>query len=172
MRILRREADTIGLDSNFVIYDDSDQQSLVKQAIKDLDLNDKLYRPRAMLSIISRAKTNLLRPGDFEARTYREEVAGRVYARYQAALQANNALDFDDLLTRVVFAFREHPDLLEKYQQRYRYILVDEFQDTNAVQYELVQQLAGAHRNLFVVGDEDQSIYAFQRRKLLQRAAV
>jgi DNA helicase-2/ATP-dependent DNA helicase PcrA len=162
VRILRREADTIGLDSNFVIYDDSDQQSLVKQAIKDLALDDKLYRPRAMLSIISRAKTNLLRPGDFSPRTYREEIAGRVYARYQDALQANNALDFDDLLARVVFAFREHPALLEKYQQRYRYILVDEFQDTNAVQYELVQQLAGAHHNLFVVGDEDQSIYAFR----------
>jgi DNA helicase-2/ATP-dependent DNA helicase PcrA len=162
VRILRREADTIGLDSNFVIYDDSDQQSLVKQAIKALDLNDKLYRPRSMLSIISRAKTNLLRPGDFEARTYREEVARRVYARYQDSLEENNALDFDDLLTRVVFAFREHEALRTKYQQRYRYILVDEFQDTNAVQYELVSQLAGAHHNLFAVGDEDQSIYAFR----------
>ncbi len=162
VRILRREAATIGLDSHFVIYDDSDQQSLVKQAIKALDLNDKLYRPRAMLSIISRAKTNLIAPDDFEARTYREEVARRVYTRYRALLEENNALDFDDLLMRVVFAFREHPALIEKYQRQYRYILVDEFQDTNAVQYELVRQLAGGHQNLFAVGDEDQSIYAFR----------
>jgi DNA helicase-2/ATP-dependent DNA helicase PcrA len=162
VRILRREADAVGLDRNFVIYDDSDQLSLCKQAIRALDLNDKLYRPRAMHNIISRAKTNLVRPGEFVARTYREEVAKRVYARYQALLEENNALDFDDLLVRVVYAFREDGELLLKYQHRYRYILVDEFQDTNEVQYELVRQMAGAHGNLFAVGDEDQSIYAFR----------
>lgn len=161
-RLLRREALAVGLDPNYVIYDDSDQQSLVRRAIKELNLNDKLYRPRAMHSIISTAKTNLITPQTFQARTYREEVAGRVYARYQALLEESNALDFDDLLMRVVLSFREHPELLAKYQRRYQYILVDEFQDTNTVQYELVRQLAGAQQNLFGVGDEDQSIYAFR----------
>ena len=162
VRLLRREAVSVGIDSNFVIYDDSDQQALMRQALKDLNLDDKQFRPRSMHAIISRAKTNLLGPNDFEARTYREEVARRIYGRYQALLQENNALDFDDLLLRVVVSFREQPDLLRKYQNRYHYILVDEFQDTNAVQYELVRQLAGERRNLFGVGDEDQSIYAFR----------
>jgi DNA helicase-2/ATP-dependent DNA helicase PcrA len=162
VRLLRREAATLGIDRNFVIYDDSDQQSLMRRAIKELELNDKLYRPRAMHNIISRAKTNLLAPNDFQPSTYREEVARRIYARYQDMLQENNALDFDDLLLRVVFAFRDQPELLLKYQQRYQYILVDEFQDTNTVQYELVRRLAGGHHNLFGVGDEDQSIYAFR----------
>ena len=162
VRLLRREAASLDVDRSFVIYDRSDQQSLVRQAIKDLDLNDKLYRPRAMHAIISRAKTNLLGPNDFQASTYREEVARRVYGRYQALLEENNALDFDDLLMRVVLAFRDDPALLQKYQRRYQYILVDEFQDTNTVQYELVRQLAGSHHNLFGVGDEDQSIYAFR----------
>jgi DNA helicase-2/ATP-dependent DNA helicase PcrA len=162
VRLLRREAEAIGLDRNFVIYDDSDQQSLMRQAIKDLNLNDKLYRPRAMHAIISRAKTDLLGPADFQPNTYREEVARRLYARYQALLAENNALDFDDLLMRVVVAFRDQPSLLEKYQRRYAYILVDEFQDTNTVQYELVRYLAGGYDNLFAVGDEDQSIYAFR----------
>ncbi|MFL7809863.1 MAG: ATP-dependent helicase, partial [Anaerolineae bacterium] len=162
VRLLRREAETLGIDRNFVIYDDSDQQSLMRRAIKELNINDKQYRPRAMHNIISRAKTEMLGPDDFEAQTYREEVARRIYARYQELLLESNAFDFDDLLLRVVVAFREHPALLERYQQRYQYVLVDEFQDTNAVQYELVRQLAGGHRNLFGVGDEDQSIYAFR----------
>jgi len=162
VRILRREGETIGLDPSFVIYDTSDQLSLVKQAIEALNLSDKQYRPRSMLNLISRAKTSMLRPTDFEARTYREEVAGRIYARYQALLAENNALDFDDLLMRVVLAFRENKDLLAKYQRRYRHILVDEFQDTNEVQYELVRQMSAHYRCLFAVGDEDQSIYAFR----------
>ena len=162
VRLLRREAQALGIDRNFVIYDDSDQQSLMRKAIKALNINDKLYRPRAMHNIISRAKTEMLAPEDFEAHNYREEVARRIYARYEALLRENNALDFDDLLLRVVLAFREQPDLLEKYQRRYQYVMVDEFQDTNAVQYELVRQWAGGTRNLFSVGDEDQSIYAFR----------
>jgi DNA helicase-2/ATP-dependent DNA helicase PcrA len=162
VRLLRRESQVLDLDRNFVIYDDSDQLSLVRRAIKDLGLNDKLYRPRSMLSVISRAKTNLLAPEDFSPSTYREEVARRVYVRYRELLQENNALDFDDLLLHVVFAFRDHPELLHKYQTRYYYVLVDEFQDTNTVQYELVRRFAGGHQNLFGVGDEDQSIYAFR----------
>ena len=162
VRLLRREAGVLGIDRNFVIYDDSDQLSLVRSAIKELNINDKQYRPRAMLSIISRAKTEMIGPTEFEPSTYREEMARRIYARYQERLEENNAFDFDDLLLRVVLAFREQPELLKKYQQRYQYVLVDEFQDTNAVQYELVRQLAGENRCLFGVGDEDQSIYAFR----------
>jgi DNA helicase-2/ATP-dependent DNA helicase PcrA len=162
VRILRREADTLGLNRSFVIYDDSDQQNVTRRAIRDLNIDEKLYRPRSMHGIISRAKTNLLPPEAFEPSTYREEVARRVYARYQDLLEENNALDFDDLLMRVVLGFREQPALLAKYQQRYHYVLVDEFQDTNTVQYELVRQLAGGRHNLFGVGDEDQSIYAFR----------
>jgi DNA helicase-2/ATP-dependent DNA helicase PcrA len=162
VRLLRREAATLDLDRNFVIYDDSDQQSLIRQAIKELDINDKLYRPRAMHTIISRAKTNLFGPHEYVPRTYKEEVARRVYARYQDLLAQSNALDFDDLLMRVVLAFRKQPEIAAKYQHRYRYVLVDEFQDTNTVQYELVRQFSGGSGNLFVVGDEDQSIYAFR----------
>ena len=162
VRILRREADALGIDRNFVIYDDSDQRSLVRQAIHDLNLDDKLYRPRAMQNLISRFKTEMLGPKDLEPRNYREEVARRIYARYQQLLIENNAFDFDDLLLRVVVAFRQQPELLQKYQRRYQYVLVDEFQDTNAVQYELVRQLSGGYQNLFAVGDDDQSIYAFR----------
>jgi len=115
-----------------------------------------------MQNLISRAKTEMLGPKDFEPRNYREEVARRIFARYQQLLLENNAFDFDDLLLRVVVAFREQPELLQKYQRRYQYVLVDEFQDTNAVQYELVRQLSGGYHNLFAVGDEDQSIYAFR----------
>ena len=162
VRLLRRETDTLGIAPNFVIYDDSDQQALIRRALKELDIDDKRFRPRAMHNIISRAKTNMLTPKTFEPHTYPEEVARRIYVRYQQLLDESNALDFDDLLLKVVLAFREHPSLLQKYQQRYRYVLVDEFQDTNTVQYELVRQFSGGEGNLFGVGDEDQSIYAFR----------
>ena len=161
-RILRREAEVIGLDRNYVIYDTDDQRRLVRRALRELNLDDKVYTPRSMLSIISRAKVNLLTPQSFVPATYREEIARRVYEQYQKLLADNNALDFDDLLMRVVLAFRECQELRQKYRGRYHYILVDEFQDTNKVQYELVRHMAGETRNLFVVGDEDQSIYAFR----------
>ncbi len=162
VRLLRREAATLGIDSNFVIYDDSDQQALVRRVLKELDLDDKRFRPSAMLNLISRAKTDMLTPEDWDTRTYQDEIARRVYARYQALLKESNAFDFDDLLLEVVLAFRRSPDLLQKYQRRYRYVLVDEFQDTNTVQYEMVRQFSAGTGNLFVVGDEDQSIYLFR----------
>ncbi|MBN1582043.1 MAG: UvrD-helicase domain-containing protein [Anaerolineae bacterium] len=162
VRLLHREATTLGLNPNFVIYDDSDQQALMRRAIAELNLDDKRFRPRTMHSIISRAKTEMLTPAEFEPRTYQEEVARRIYVLYEKLLTESNALDFDDLLLKVVLAFREHPDLLHKYQDRYHYVLVDEFQDTNAVQYELVRQFSGGTRNLFGVGDEDQSVYGFR----------
>jgi len=162
VRILRRQARHLGIPSNFVIYDTADQLSLIRQALKDLNLDDKTYRPQAIQAAISRAKGELIGPDEYRPRTYWQEVASRVYQRYQELLAANSALDFDDLLMAAARLFREHGDVLSKYQQRYRYILVDEFQDTNMAQYEWLKLLSGKHRNLFVVGDEDQSIYRFR----------
>ncbi|MFB0536222.1 MAG: ATP-dependent helicase [Anaerolineae bacterium] len=162
VRILRRQARHLGIPSNFVIYDAADQLSLIRQALKDLDLDDKTYRPQAIQAAISRAKSELIGPDEYRPQTYWQEVASRVYQRYQELLAANSALDFDDLLMASARLFREHEDVLSKYQRRYRYILVDEFQDTNMAQYELLKLLSEKHRNLFVVGDEDQSIYRFR----------
>ncbi|MGA9349163.1 MAG: UvrD-helicase domain-containing protein [Anaerolineae bacterium] len=161
-RVLRREAKHLNVSSDFVIYDTSDQLGLVRQALKDLNLDEKMYRPQAILGTISKAKNELIGPQDFAPQTYWQEVAGRVYTRYQELLLANNAQDFDDLLMNAVHLFDRHPDVLAKYQQRYLHILVDEFQDTNTAQYVLVKRLAGKNGNLFAVGDEDQSIYAFR----------
>jgi len=162
VRILRREARHLGIPSNFVIYDAADQLSLIRQALKDLDLDDKTYRPQAIQAAISRAKSELIGPDEYRPQTYWQEVVSRVYQRYQELLAANSALDFDDLLMSAARLLREHEEVLSKYQRRYRYILVDEFQDTNMAQYELLKLLSGEHRNLFVVGDEDQSIYRFR----------
>ena len=162
VRILRREARHLGIPSNFVIYDAADQLSLIRQALKDLDLDDKTYRPQAIQAAISRAKSELIAADEYRPRTYWQEVASRVYQRYQELLAANSALDFDDLLMAAARLFREHEEVLSKYQRRYRYILVDEFQDTNMAQYELLKLLSGEHFNLFVVGDEDQSIYSWR----------
>lgn len=162
-RILRREIEALpGWDRNFVIYDAGDQLSLMRQALRDLNLDAKRYRPAAIHSIISNAKNELIGPGTFQARTYTEEIAARVYLRYQSLLRENNALDFDDLLMKTVELFRERDDLLSAYQDRYLHVLVDEFQDTNMSQYELVKLLVGKHRNLFAVADEDQSIYSWR----------
>lgn len=161
-RILRAEADAAGLNPNYVIYDDGEQLSAVKQTLRDLDLSDKMYRPEAMRAAISKAKNELIKPEQYQAGTYYEEVVRRVYTRYQELLMASAALDFDDLLARTTWLFQEQPDVLRRYQERYEYLLVDEFQDTNTAQYELVRLLAGRSRNLFVVGDEDQSIYGFR----------
>ena len=162
-RILRREVEALpGWDTNFVIYDTGDQMALMRQALRDLNLDDKRNRPTTLRSIISQAKNELIGPDRFFARTYTEEIAARVYVRYQELLRSNNAMDFDDLLMKPVELFRERDDLLSAYQERYLHIMVDEFQDTNMAQYELVKLLVGRHRNLFVVADEDQSIYSWR----------
>lgn len=161
-RILRQEAEAAGISPQYVIYDSADQLSLVRQAVKALNLDDKLYRPQAMHARISQAKNELQDPAEMPARNYRDEVARRVYERYQALLSENSALDFDDLLMRTVLLLRENSEVQAKYQRRYPFILVDEWQDTNMAQYELVRLLAGARANLFVVGDEDQSIYGWR----------
>ncbi|MFQ6015209.1 MAG: ATP-dependent helicase [Anaerolineae bacterium] len=163
-RILRREIHHIGLDNRFVIYDDGDQLGLIAQALKDLSLDEKRYRPRAVQGAISRAKSELVDVAQYsqQAMTYWQEVVARVYQRYQELLAANNALDFDDLLMTAVRLFEEDVDTRHQYQERYLHILVDEFQDTNVAQYQLVKMLAAKHRNLFVVGDPDQSIYSWR----------
>lgn len=161
-RILRREAAAAGISPQYVIYDTSDQLGLARQALRALNLDEKLYTPQAMLNRISAAKNELLLPADVQPETYREEVARRVYERYQALLAESNALDFDDLLMKTVQLFRQDGDALARYQRRHPFILVDEWQDTNMAQYELVKLLAGKRANLFVVGDEDQSIYGFR----------
>ncbi len=161
-RILRREADYTPFSRDYVIFDTADQLAVAKQAVNELNLDEKKYNPRTMLSLISDAKNELIGPEDYPAQDYRGEVVRRVYTRYDAILRANNARDFDDLLTHTVELFRQNPDVLARYQRRYQHILVDEFQDTNMAQYALVKLLAGERRNLFAVGDPDQSIYAFR----------
>jgi DNA helicase-2/ATP-dependent DNA helicase PcrA len=169
VRFLRQNpgivADRLGILPNFLIYDDGDQIETAKQAIVANGLDPKQVAPRRMLSRISGAKSTLLGPGEFQAQaeTYDDEVIARVYREYQRLLRKANAVDFDDLLGLPIRLFDEAPGLLERYQERFRYILVDEYQDTNRVQYVLVAALADKHRNLFVVGDPDQSIYGWRQ---------
>ncbi len=161
-RIIRQEADHLPLTRDYVIYDDSDQLSLVREAIKDLRLDPKQTRPGRILNAISNAKNELIELEDFNSDTYANEVVRLVYERYQQALLANNALDFDDLLFWVFRLLRDHDDLRSTYQRRFQHLLVDEFQDTNTAQYSLLRLLAGENPDLFVVGDPDQSIYRWR----------
>ena len=162
-RILRQESDNlIGYQQDFVIFDTADQQQVVKQALKDLNLDDKKFPVNKMLNGISSAKNELITAEMYAAGNYIAEVTKRVYGRYQQVLMANNGMDFDDLLMNAVLLFDQRPDVLQKYQERYRHILVDEFQDTNTAQYGLLQRLAGGHGNIFAVGDSDQSIYKWR----------
>jgi DNA helicase-2/ATP-dependent DNA helicase PcrA len=163
-RILRRDGKSIGVDPRFVIYDEEDRLSLIKRGIQEVGLDPKQYVPRAIQSAISAAKSRLQTPDDYiqHGRSYFDEVVQRVYERYQQLLVESNALDFDDLLMKTVLLFRSSPDVLSRYQSRYLHIQVDEFQDTNLVQYELVKQMAGKYRNICVVGDPDQSIYSWR----------
>ena len=160
--ILRREADHIGLERRFVIYDDGDQMSLITRCLEDLSLDPKQNPPRAIKSAISSAKARLLGPKEYVSRNYSEEVAKRVYELYQRMLIESRALDFDDLLMQTVCLFRDHHDVLSEYQSRYLHVMIDEFQDTNLAQYALARQLAGKHRNICAVGDPDQSIYSWR----------
>jgi ATP-dependent DNA helicase UvrD/PcrA len=161
-RILRREADNLPFKADFVIYDADDQLSLVKQAVKELNLDEKRNRPSAIHAQISNAKNDLRLPDDYVIQDYRDEVTQRVYRLYQQMLLANNALDFDDLLLWTAFLFEENSQVRERYARRYEHVLVDEFQDTNLAQYALLKHLASFHENIFVVGDTDQSIYRWR----------
>ncbi len=164
VRILRNNGKAIGVAPQFVIYDREDQLSLIKRSIQEVDLDPKQYAPPAIISAISAAKSRMLTPGDHirHGRSYFDEVVGRVYEHYQQLLEESNALDFDDLLMKAVQLFRKSPEILSRYQSRYLHLLVDEFQDTNLVQYELIKQLGGKYRNICVVGDPDQSIYSWR----------
>ncbi len=163
-RILRRDGKALGLDSQFVIYDRDDQLSLVKRGLQEINLDPKQYAPSAIISAISAAKSRLHTPADYaqHGHSYFEEVVGRVYERYQQLLDESKALDFDDLLMKAVHLFEKSPEVLSRYQSRYVHLLVDEFQDTNTVQYRLVKYLGGKYRNICVVGDPDQSIYSWR----------
>jgi len=164
VRILRRHIDLLGYDTDFSIYDTDDQRTVVRHVVKELGLDPKMYKERAMLSLISACKNDMRTASDAlkEARDFRQMQEARIYEAYEKRLKQNNALDFDDLLLKTVELFKTHPDVLENYQNRFRYIMVDEYQDTNTVQFELVYLLAKAHQNLCVVGDDDQSIYKFR----------
>ena len=171
-RILRSEIGRIGYQPNFVIYDTADQLRLIGHVLKELNLDQERYNPRTIQSLISRSKNELLAPhqlpvywmqnGPKDYSGYFLDQVATVYERYQQRLKENNARDFDDLLCLTVEILQNHPQALERWQQRFRHILVDEYQDTNRVQYLLVRLLAHQHGNLFVVGDDSQSIYGFR----------
>jgi len=161
-RILRREADHLPIDHNYVIFDADDQLSLVKRVIKELRINEKDYRPRQVHTRISKAKNDLIGPDEYPILSYRDEPIKEVYQAYQHYLVASNAVDFDDMLLYTANLLETSDEVRKKYAQRFHHILVDEFQDTNQAQYYLLHYLASHHRNLFVVGDEDQSIYRWR----------
>ena len=162
--MLRREGSHVGLDSSFSIYDDEDQMSLLKQAMEQAELDPKSFPPRAVHGVISRAKSVMMDANTLRLnrQSYFEEQAAKAYERYEELLTRNNAVDFDDLLLKVVHLFRNHPDVLRKYQRRYLHVLIDEFQDTNVTQYSLAKLLAEEYKNICVVGDADQSIYSWR----------
>ncbi len=165
IKILVRHIDLLGYSSNFVIYDTNDAKHLIKDIISNLNLNIKQYQPKSVLYEISKAKNNFLTPDEYEREVqnnyYKKEIA-KIYKAYQHSLKSANALDFDDILCLTVKLLKENKEILEKYQNKFLYIMVDEYQDTNRVQYELIKLLSGLHKNLCVVGDDDQSIYKFR----------
>ena len=165
VRILRRYIDRLGYDSNFTIYDTDDQKTLMKEVCKMLEINTKVYKERTLLGAISSAKDELITPEEYTLQAgcdFTKKKIAQVYTEYEKQLKSNNALDFDDLLVKTVQLFKTQPDVLEYYQDRFRYIMVDEYQDTNTVQFKLVSILADKNKNLCVVGDDDQSIYKFR----------
>ena len=165
VRILRRHIDNLGYDTNFTIYDTDDQKSLIKDVCRKLNIDTKVYKERALLSQISHAKDELLTPDDMEMKAagdFNMKKVALVYREYQAALRKNNALDFDDLIVKTVELFQNCGAVLEYYQERFKYIMVDEYQDTNTAQFKFISLLAQRYQNLCVVGDDDQSIYKFR----------
>ena len=165
VRILRRYIDRIGFGTNFTIYDGDDQKTIIKEICKRFQIDTKLYRERFFMAAISAAKDELLSPDDYAKQVHgdtRKQKVAAVYREYQKQLRASNALDFDDLIFRTVELFQKDAEVLEQYQDRFRFIMVDEYQDTNTAQFKLVSLLAAKYRNLCVVGDDDQSIYRFR----------
>ena len=165
VRILRRYIENLGYTTSFSIYDSDDQKTLMKQVFKTLDIDTKQYKERSVLSIISSAKDKLISPEEFllnAGQDFRQKKVGEIYKEYQNQLKKNNALDFDDLIVKTVELFQNNHLVLEHYQERFRYIMVDEYQDTNTAQFKLISLLASKYGNLCVVGDDDQSIYRFR----------
>ena len=165
VRILRRYIDRIGFTSSFVIFDTSDQRTIVKQCIKQLELDDKIFTDRSVLSEISNAKNEMLEPADYALRAngeYRKETIAEVYKMYQKKLKDNNAVDFDDIINYTIKILSENPDVLEYYSNKFEYVLVDEYQDTNKAQFTLVSMLAARFGNITAVGDNNQGIYSFR----------
>ncbi len=163
-RLLRREHTHLGLPSAFTIWDDGDTERLINQVLKDLDIDPKRFSPKAMAAAIGRAKDTVLSPAEVAERAsnFYEEIIAKVYEAYERRKHDAGALDFDDLITETVRLFRDHPEVLRHYQERFRYLLVDEYQDTSRAQYELVNKLAERHRNVCVVGDADQGVYSWR----------
>ena len=165
VRILRRHIDRLGFDTSFSIYDADDQKSLMKEVCKKLEIDTKIFKEKMLLGVISKAKDELIDPVEMELNAggdYHRQRVASAYKEYQAQLRRNNALDFDDLIMKTVELFQNCPEVLDNYQERFRYIMVDEYQDTNTAQFRLVSLLASKYRNLCVVGDDDQSIYKFR----------
>ena len=165
VRILRRHIDRLGYDTNFTIYDTDDQKTLIKEVCKKIQIDTKVIKERTLLSYISSSKNEMISASEFElnsAGDFSKQKVAQVYKEYERQLKANNALDFDDLLLKTVQLFESNPDVLDYYQERFKYIMVDEYQDTNTVQFRLVSLLAAKYKNLCVVGDDDQSIYKFR----------
>ncbi|MBM6750376.1 DNA helicase PcrA [Mediterraneibacter glycyrrhizinilyticus] len=165
VRILRRFIERLGYDNRFTIYDTDDQKTLMREVCRKVDVDTKVFKERSLLSTISSAKNEMILPDEFELNAggdFGRQKIAKVYREYEAQLKSNNALDFDDLLVKTVQLLETQPDVLEYYQERFRYIMVDEYQDTNTVQFRLVSLLAGKYKNLCVVGDDDQSIYKFR----------
>lgn len=165
VRILRRHIDRLGFDQSFTIYDTEDQKTVMKDVCRRLQVDTKMYKERVLLNAVSHAKDEYISPEEFRLNAqgdFRQEKIGQIYLEYQKELKKNNALDFDDLIVKTVELFQSCPDVLEYYQDRFRYIMVDEYQDTNTVQFKLVSILAKKYQNLCVVGDDDQSIYKFR----------
>ena len=165
MRILRREIQNLGYDRSFTVYDTDDSVRIIKDALKELNIQEKTMAPKGILASISTAKDQMMTAQDLLREAggdYRQEIVAKVYEFYQKRLKAANALDFDDIIVLTVKLFQQFPDILEKYRNRFRYIMVDEYQDTNNSQFLLVSLLSAGHNNICVVGDDDQSIYKFR----------
>ena len=167
VRILRRDIERMGFTRSFTIYDSSDSERIMKEIIKDMELDDKTFPAKYVLGAISREKDKMVSPGEMLDRAkrtgdIRAQHIARAYGKYQTRLKDNNALDFDDIIYITVQLLQQNEDVLQYYQRKFRYVLVDEYQDTNHMQYLLTSLLAGGHENICVVGDDDQSIYRFR----------
>ncbi len=161
-RILRREADHLPITANFVIYDDDDQLTVVKRSIRELNIDEKIYKPNSILNSISLLKNDMIRPEEVIVKGYRDSIVQKVFQRYEEVLISNNAVDFDDLLLYTARLLESTAEVRDRYSRRFEHILVDEFQDTNIAQYTLLRYMASANKNIYVVGDEDQSIYRWR----------